>query len=266
MLHMKPKLMAALVACVMLMLAMGGMAMGEDGSAGEAELIPLSVNGYEMVFQGPLTEGIIWQDIPETEETDIRFCMPVRGEVNLPLFTMTIHQADGDYTVMLQSPYGNTVPVAFAMAQRPAGLTDEEKWEFAWAQADVYILMETLSLIALPEEENPDIPAMPFRLVTDNFELAYDARWDGKIRIYPEGYDNLVFAAVIDGEQYPVFVLRYDADDGNFLIVLKNDDGKVVDVSFDMLTPPEELSGEERMRFYELQGIINEINSTLTLR
>ena len=264
MLHMKPKLMAALLVCVMMMLAMGGMAMGEDGAAGEAETILLSVNGYELVFQGPLTEGTLWQEIPETEEPDIRFCMPVRGEVNVPLFTMTLQQPDGDYAVTLRSPRGQEVPVAFTLAERPAGLTDDEKWEFAWAQADVYTLMKTLQLTALPEELAA--PTEPFRLVTDDYELTYDVRWTGKICIYPENSSNLVFAAVIDGKTYPVFTLRYGADDGNFRIVLRGDDGKAVDVSFDMLSAPAELAGEERMRFYEVQGIINEINSTLALR
>lgn len=262
--HMKPKLMAALLALVMLMLAMGGMAMGEEGAAGEAETIPLSVNGYDLTFQGPLTEGVIWQEIPETEEADIRFCMPVRGEVNVPLFTMTVLQQSGDYAVTLKSPKGREVPVAFTMAERPAGLTDDEKWEFTWAQADVYTLIKTLQLIALPEEEAEE--AEPFRVVTDQYELTFDARWITKVCIYPEGYDVLVFAAVIDGKTYPVFNLRYGADDGNFLIVLRGDDGKAVDVSFDMLSAPTELSAEQRMRFYEVQGIINEINSTLALR
>ena len=266
MLHMKPKLMAALLACVMMILAMGGMAMGEDASAGEAVTIPLSVNGYELSFQGPLTEKTIWQEIPETEESDIRFCIPVRGEVNVPLFTMTIRQSEGDYVMTLQSPGGRELPLAFTMAERPAGLTDEEKWAFVWAQADVYVLMETLAVLAVPEDAAPKASAEPYRLVIDNFELTYDARWGSRLCIVPDSCGNLAFNAVINGRLYPVFRLRYGADDGNFIITLQSDDGRTVDVSFDMLSAPSELEGEERTQFYEVQGIISEINSTLTLR
>lgn len=266
MLHMKPKLMAALLACVMMILAMGGVAMGTDASAGETVAIQLSVNGYELVFQGPLTEGIIWQEIPETEEADLRFCMPVRDEVDVPLFIMTIGQEDGDYAMTLQSPGGRMIPVAFNLAERPTGLTDEERWAFVWAQADVYVLMETLQAVYAPEDDAYSALAEPYRLVTDTLELTYDARWGSKLCIVPEEHGTLAFNAVINGRLYPVFVLRYGADDGNFLITLQGDDGRTVDISFDMLSAPAELTGEERKRFYEVQEIISEINSTLTLR
>ena len=262
--QIQPKLLAALL--MSMMLALCGIAMGEDGTAGEAETILLNVQGYEFTFQGPLTEGVIWQEIPETEEVDIRFCMPVRGVVNVPLFTMTVQQTDGDYAMTVQSPGDQEVPLAFRLAQRPEGLTDEEKWEFTWAQADVYVLMKTLTLLACPEEEALEPIREPFRVVTDDYEFSYDTRWVGKLCIYPENSSSLAFAAVIDGQLYTVFTLRYGADDGNFLIVLRDDDGKAVDVSFDMLAAPADMNAEERMCFYEVQGIVNEIKSTLILR
>lgn len=258
--------MAALMACCMIILAMSGMAMGAEASGGAPMPIPLQVNGYELVFQGPLTEGTIWQEIPETEDVDIRFCLPVRGEVDVPLFTMTLLQPMGDYAMMLEDALGNEVPVSFHMAPRPPGLTDEEKWAFTWAQADVFVLMETLKLTAVPDEKKPAIPEAPLRVVTDAFELTYGEQWRGKLIVEPGANGSLIFNAVIDSQLYPVFILRYGAEDGNYVIALRKENGKLVDVSFDMLSAPAELSAQARTRFYEVQEVIAEITSTMALR
>ncbi|MBE5810034.1 MAG: hypothetical protein E7318_03760 [Clostridiales bacterium] len=266
MLHIKPKILAALTACSMIILAMGGMAMGEAAGNEATMTISLQVNGYELVFQGPLTEGTTWQEIPETEDVDIRFCMPVRGEVDVPLFTMILLQPMGDYAMMLEDAQGIEVPVSFHMAPRPPGLTDEEKWAFTWAQADVFVLMETLRLTAVPDEKQPSILEEPMRVVTDAFELTYSAQWRGRLSVEPGVNGSIVFNAVIDSHLYPVFILRYGADDGNYVITLRKENGQLVDVSFDMLSASAEFSPQARTHFYEIQEVIAEITSSITLR
>ena len=266
MLHIKPKIMTALMACIMIILAMGGMARGEEASGGAPVPILLQVNGYELMFQGPLTEGTIWQEIPETEDVDLRFCLPVRGEVDVPLFTMTLLQPMGDYALMLEDAQGNEVPVSFNMAPRPPGLTDEEKWAFTWSQADVFVLMETLRLTAVPDEKQPVIQEEPLHLVTDAFELTYSAQWRGRLIVELGVNGGLIFNAVIDSQLYPVFILRYGADDGNYVITLRKENKQLVDVSFDMLSAPAEFSPQARTHFYEVQEVIAEITSCITLR
>lgn len=253
-----------LIACLVMILAVSSLAMGED--AAEAEMIPLSVRGYELVFQGPLTEGIVWQEIPETEAADIRFCMPVRGEVDVPLFIMTLEQSTGDYAKVLKDAAGNEVPVGFHVAQCPPGLTDEERWAFAWAQADLFVVMESLQVTALPEEMVAAVQEEPFCIVTDAFELTYSASWRGRLAVETNGKGDLVFNAVIDRQLYPVFVLRYGHDDGNYVIILRNEQGRSADVSFDMLSAPAELEGRARDIFYEVQEILPEITASMTLR
>lgn len=266
MLHIKPKIMAALMVCVMMMLAMGGVTLGEEASAGDARTIRLFVDGYELMFQGELTEGMTWREIPETPEADLRFCMTVRGGIDVQLFTMTLMQPMGDYAMMLEDPQGSEVPVSFEMAARPAGLTEDEKWEFTWAQADVFVLMKTLTLTASPEGEKSQEQEEPLRLVTDAFDLTYAARWRSKVRVTPDPDGSLVFNAVIDDVLYPAFTLRYDTDAGDYVIVLRNPQGRSVDISFEMANAPKELTAEQRKAFYAVQEVVNEIADTLTLR
>lgn len=103
-------------------------------------------------------------------------------------------------------------------------------------------------------------------VVTDAYEFSYSAQWRSRLSVEPGEKGSLVFSAVIDSRLYPVFVLRYDAEDGNYVITLRKANGQLVDVSFDMLSAPAELSGQARTCYYDVQEVIAEITTTITLR
>lgn len=258
--EVRPKEMSRVVArmlsmaLLVLMLAAAG-----GGAQAEGQGTVLSIDGYRLIFYGTITEGVSWEAVKDTPQPDAVFYIPLREGADMELFTMTLQQEQGDYTMTLTAPDGSPVPVSFALADRPPGLTDDEKWVFAWAQADVFVLMETMTLTAVDDNE-------PFRVVTDAYELTYDQRWKSSIRVIPEKDGSLSFRVVIGGVRYPLFRLVYDDSAGDFVITCTNERGTRASLSFYIADVPQELDDFGRDAFKRAKTLINEVAANINLR
>ena len=240
-----------------LLAAAGGIAKAE------AQTEWLSINEYRLYFSGEITDGIYWKAVEDTPQLDAVFYLQLREVIEVPLFTVTLHQEQGDYAITLTGPDGVPVPVSFEMADRPPGLTDEEKWTFSWAQADVYLLMETLVLAEVGDAQGAEAS---FGIVTDAYELTYSARWKDQIQVAPDEDGNVTFLVTIGSRQYPLFSLVYDNSGGDYVITLSNARGTRVNLSFYMAGVPESLDAQERRTFSRAQEAVNEIAKTIVLR
>lgn len=229
------------------------------GAGAQAENI--SIDGYELTYSGDMTEGVGWNPLEDTPEADAVFFIRPGNGTELTLFTMTLEDDQGDYVVILTAPEGDTVPVSFEMAEKPPGLTDDEKWAFTWAQADVYVLIQTLALTAVPADVQED----PFRLVTDAYELSYGARWRGQVSVVPERDGSVTFLAVVGKRCLPMFTLVY-GDGGDYAFVVTGEGGRCAVLSFYISSAPPGLDDTERKIFCAAQSLLNEVADSIVLR
>lgn len=220
-----------------------------------------SIDGYVMTFSDELTEGVAWKPLEETPQIDAVFSISPRDGVEVPLFTMTLQEEQGDHVLILTDETGTSVPVSFTLADRPAGLTDEEKWAFTWAQADAYLLMETLTLIGTPGSATG-----PISVETEQYEITLDTRWQDAVRIVQEADGSVSFLAVIGGKSFRVFRLVYDDSGGQYVITRMDEDGSRVNISFYIEAAPPGLDDQARKTFYSVQSLVNEAAENLTLR
>lgn len=243
---------------VLLLLAAAGCGAGAEETGNW-----VSIDEYRLYFDGETSAGLQWRTAEDTPQPDAVFYIPLREGVEVPVFTMTLMEDQGDYATVLTDPQGNPVPVSFVLAERPSGLTEDERWNFAWAQVDVYVLMETL---VLKDVENLQARTSPMRVVTDGYELVYDARWRNQIRVVPGEDGDVDFLVVINGKCYRLFTVVYDNSAGDMVVSRMDPRGIRKNVSFYMAAAPQELSAQERKAFYSAQGLVDEVAGSILLR
>ena len=250
------RMLGAWLALVLLASAGGGARAEEAG-------FRLQINEYQLYFAGEISAGVSWSTAEDTPQPDMVFYLQLREDILKPIFTMTLMQEQGDYAVTLTAPDGTPVPVSFDMAERPPGLTEDEKWAFSWAQADVYVLMETLVIEQIgvsPEMEES------LRIETDAFEVTCSPHWKNTLCIVQEEDGSIRFLTGIGGEQYLLFTLVYNSSDGDYVITRKTPAGDSVNISFHMAAAPQELAGEERQAFHQAQAAVNEVAANIILK
>ncbi len=250
------RMLGAWLALLLLASAGGGARAEEAG-------FRLQINEYQLYFAGEVSAGVSWSTLEDTPQPDMVFYLQLREDILKPIFTMTLMQEQGDYAMTLTAPDGTPVPVSFVMAERPPGLTEDEKYAFIWAQADVYVLMETLMIEQIGASPGTE---EPFRIETAAFEATCSPRWKSLLYTVYEEDGSIRFLTGIGDRQYLLFTLVYNSSDGDYVITRKTPAGDSVNISFHMAAAPQELTGEERQTFYQAQAAVNEVAANLILK
>lgn len=236
---------------------------------GMAEKVPLGVldvDGYQIVFADVMSEEINWQVDEKTPQADLNFFLRLSRKVNAPLFTMTMMVDQGDYVAILTGPNEEFVPVGFTLAEPPRGLNAKEQQTYDFARQEVYVLLATMELLAMPgETEVPDDTQAVVTVETELLTMSYLARWSGQLET-AEQDGGLVFRALINGKKYTVFTVKTNAEGGDIMLNLKDENGEPVPVAILLADVPSGLSGDARDTFHLLRDVVDEVIGSLALR
>ena len=251
--------------CVMIMSLRPGAVLGEESSP--APIGMLKVDGYEITFADVMAEEINWIHDSTTAEADLCFYLQLSRKQNVPVFTMTMMQDQADYVGILTGPEEEFVPVGFMLAEPPPSLSGEQLLQFRVAQQEVYVLLATMELTAVPEVE-AEVVQEPLGLIAmevGELSLICSEMWANQLEYYVQD-ETIVFQAIIGGEAYPAFTLQVGAEKGDIMIFLKDDDGERVSVASWLAPVPETLSTEDERTFHILQDVLGELLDSAALR
>ena len=115
------------------------------------------------------------------------------------------------------------------------------------------------------EPEQEALP--PVRVEMRDYELSYSGELESVIVFEQQADSNdLAFYVSLSDGRAPIFTLRFNSDEGDYVTVLRDSAGSKLPVAFRMETIPEGLSEEDRKLFFTAQDAVNEIAASLVVK
>ena len=115
---------------------------------GEEEKLPpveLTMPEYQLTYAGEMKDIIKTREITEGEQTGLEFYVQLSGK-DVTVFVLYFDSENGEYVQFLTDEAGNRIPVAFDMAELPAGLSEADTETFYLAQESVNDMASSIKL------------------------------------------------------------------------------------------------------------------------
>lgn len=109
------------------------------------EPVLVQTTRYELAYSGTLAEYISYQEIADTDQTDLAFSVQL-GKRSEPIFTLILNSEEGDIVTMIDDASGNKIPAAFFMDELPPNLNPSEEDLFCRAQETVNEVIASIVL------------------------------------------------------------------------------------------------------------------------
>ncbi|MBE5801567.1 MAG: hypothetical protein E7319_04695 [Clostridiales bacterium] len=253
------------IAAVLIMVCSLAFAQEAPAAPQEIPVTEINVNGFVLMYQHLLPETVTSEN-HETLPNAYQFYLTMRkGELTVPLFSLDVMDDSGDMAVVLKDEQGNYVPVSIFLAAAPQDLTQNEQEQFTVAQETARDILMTLKLVTVPENPETTDPK-PVVVETEKYTLSYPARYADTLLTREEADGSLVFF-IRDGEkEITSFTLVPDSDQGNIVVMLKDEAEAKHPAAIVVAAMPEDLSPQAQAAFLDSQGAIGEVMNSLALK
>lgn len=107
--------------------------------------VALTMPEYELSYSGELKDVIQVRDTETEVGPGLEFYVNLSG-TDTTIFVLHYNSDQGELVSMLENDSGEQIPIAFEMAEMPAGLSDEDANTFSVAQDSVNEIISSLKL------------------------------------------------------------------------------------------------------------------------
>lgn len=107
----------------------------------------------------------------------------------------------------------------------------------------------------------------PVQVTMPEYEFTYSGTLADVIAINElEDTNNLEFTVKIGEEEFTIFVMHFNAENGDLVEFLIDSKGNKIPVSFEMMPLPEKLRDDDALQFYHAQESVNDIVESIKLK
>ena len=107
----------------------------------------------------------------------------------------------------------------------------------------------------------------PVQVTMPDYEFTYSGTLADVIAINErEDANNLEFTVKIGEEEFTIFVMHFNAENGDLVEFLIDSKGNKIPVSFEMMPIPGKLRDDDALLFYHAQESVNDIVESIKLK
>ena len=107
----------------------------------------------------------------------------------------------------------------------------------------------------------------PVQVTMPDYKFTYSGMMADAIAVNElEDSNNLEFTVKIGQEEFTIFILHFNAEEGDLVEFITDSKGNKVPVAFEMMPLPEELQDDDALVFYLAQEAVNDVVTSIKLK